>query len=165
MRMETIIGLYGKGNEIISWRSFCVGSCFVLSDNYHYMCYRHWSMLHQIYTSRIDNDNIHQGTKIVSSDDNIHSSLCVTGKRWKTSLYTFDAIIAMVFWSISWAIVCSLPHRQCSKWIPKSLMVWSHLHCERCRTIRCGIPRRIRNVVKKWAKDKHNEGVLGWTKN
>jgi hypothetical protein len=31
MRIETIVGLYGKGNEIISWRSLCVGSCFVLS--------------------------------------------------------------------------------------------------------------------------------------
>jgi hypothetical protein len=38
MRMETTVGLYGKGNEIISWCSFCVRSCFVLNGNYHYMC-------------------------------------------------------------------------------------------------------------------------------
>jgi hypothetical protein len=30
MRMETIIGLYGKGNEIISWHLLCTGSCFAL---------------------------------------------------------------------------------------------------------------------------------------
>jgi hypothetical protein len=33
-RMETIVGLYGKGNEIISWHLFCLRSCLVLSDNY-----------------------------------------------------------------------------------------------------------------------------------
>jgi hypothetical protein len=31
--------------------------------------------------SRIGNDNIHQGLKIVSSDDNIHSSMCVAGEK------------------------------------------------------------------------------------
>jgi hypothetical protein len=34
MKMETIVGLYGKGNEIISWRLLYVGLCLVLSDNY-----------------------------------------------------------------------------------------------------------------------------------
>ncbi len=151
------------------WNHFlafvCVGSRLVLNDNYHCMCYCHQSMLHQIYTSRIGNDNICQGTKIVSSDDNIHSSLCVAGKRWKPSLYTSDVIVAIVFWNVLWATMCSLLHEQCNKWIPKSLMVWSHLHREKHRTIVCGIPRWIRNVVKKWAEDKQNEGVLWWTKN
>jgi hypothetical protein len=45
-------------------------------------------MLHQIYMSRIDNDNVRQGTKTVSNDDNIHSSLCVVGENVRNlSLY------------------------------------------------------------------------------
>jgi hypothetical protein len=51
MRMETTIGHYGKGNEIMSWRTLCVGSCFVLSDNYCCMCCCHQSMLSPICTS------------------------------------------------------------------------------------------------------------------
>jgi hypothetical protein len=57
MKMETIIGLYGKGNEIISLCLLCVGSC-LMSGNCHYMHCRRQSTLHQIYMSRIDNDNV-----------------------------------------------------------------------------------------------------------
>jgi hypothetical protein len=75
------------------------------------------------------------------------------GKRWETSFYTwaplFDALAAKVSWSVSWAIVRSLLHGQRSKWIPKSSMVWSHWHHERCVTI--GILKRIWNAIKKWA--------------
>jgi hypothetical protein len=35
------------------------------------------------------------------------------------------------------------------------------LHRERCRILRCGISRQIWNAIRKWAKDKQNEGVLG----
>ncbi len=38
---------------------------------------------------------------------------------------------------------------------------WWYDHIERCVTIRCGILKRIRNIVKKWVEDKRNEGVLG----
>jgi hypothetical protein len=48
-RMETTVGFYGKGNEIISWCSLYVGSCLILSGNCCYMCCRHQNMLHQIY--------------------------------------------------------------------------------------------------------------------
>jgi hypothetical protein len=38
--------------------------------------------------SRISNDNVRQGSKIVSGDDNIHSSSCVAGENVKNlSLY------------------------------------------------------------------------------
>jgi hypothetical protein len=83
MRMETIVGLYRKGNEIISWSSLCVGSWFVLNNNCRCMRCRHRSMLHQIWTSWIGNDNVYQGLKIVSNDDNIHSSSCVARKKVK----------------------------------------------------------------------------------
>jgi hypothetical protein len=88
VKMETIVSLYGKGSEIISLRLLYVGSCFVLSGNYRCMCYHHQNTLYQIYTSWIHNDNVCQGTKIVSSDDNIHSFSCVAGKKVKNlSLY------------------------------------------------------------------------------
>jgi hypothetical protein len=63
---------YDKRNEIIFWCSLYVGSCFVLNDNYCCMCCHCQSMLHQIYTSRIDNDNVYQGSKSIFGDDNIH---------------------------------------------------------------------------------------------
>jgi len=45
-------------------------------------------MLHQICTNQISNDNIHQGPKIVSSDDNIHSSLFMAKEKMgNLSLY------------------------------------------------------------------------------
>jgi hypothetical protein len=79
--MERIIDLYRKGNAIISWRSFYVGSCFVLSDNYYYMCCRHQNTMHQICMSWIHNDHVHQGSKTISGDDNIHSFLCMAGEK------------------------------------------------------------------------------------
>jgi hypothetical protein len=38
-------------------------------------------MLHQIYMNQISNDNIHQGSKIVSSDEIIHSSPCMAAEK------------------------------------------------------------------------------------
>jgi hypothetical protein len=58
MKIETTIGLYGKGNEIIYWHSLCVGSCLILSSNYCCMCCHCQNMLHQICTSWIGNDNV-----------------------------------------------------------------------------------------------------------
>jgi len=80
MRMEIIVGFYNKGNEII-WHSFYVGLCLVLNGNYHCMCYHCRRMLHQICMNQISNDNVRQGSKIVSGDDNIHLSLCVVGEK------------------------------------------------------------------------------------
>jgi len=76
-KMETTVGLYDKENEIIFQFLFYVGSCLVLSDKCHCMCYHRQNMLHQIWTSRISNDNVRPSLKIV----NIHSSSCVAGKK------------------------------------------------------------------------------------
>jgi len=70
--METIASLSGKKNEIISWCSLYVGSCFVLSGNYGCMHYHCWSTLYQICMNRIGNGNVYQGTKIIFGDNNIH---------------------------------------------------------------------------------------------
>jgi len=48
VRMETIVGLYGKGNEIIVWNSLYVGLNLVLNDNYYCMCCHCQNTLHQI---------------------------------------------------------------------------------------------------------------------
>jgi hypothetical protein len=134
--MEITIGLYGKGNEIIFWSSFCVGLCLVVSNNSRYMWHYCQSMMHQIWRSQINNDNVHYGSKIIFGDDNIHSFSSVAKENVKFFFYLwvplFDVIATMVFWSVSWVVVCSFPHRQCNKWIPNSSMVWPHLHRENC---------------------------------
>jgi hypothetical protein len=68
-------------NEIISWRSLCVGLCLVLSGNYSCMHSCRQNMLHQIWTSLINNDNVRQGSKIIYDDDNIHSSSYVAREK------------------------------------------------------------------------------------
>jgi hypothetical protein len=91
------------------------------------------------------------------------------GKRWETSLCTWtpfsNAIVAMVFRSVSWATMCWLLHEQCSKWIPKSSIIWPHWHNKRCGIIGCGIPKQIWSVVSKWVEDKRNGRVLGRVNN
>jgi hypothetical protein len=157
-------GLYGKGNEIISWCSFCVGSCLIFSGNYCCMQCCHWNTLHQICMSRINNDNVHQGLKVIFDDDNVHLSSCMPGKRWETFFYMWtpfsNMIVIMISQCISWAAMHSLLHEQRNKWIPKSSMAWPHWHHERCATVRCGIPRHICSVVRKWVENEPNEGAL-----
>jgi hypothetical protein len=80
-RMETTVGLYGKENEVISRCLLYVGLCLVLSGNYRCMCYCCQNMLHQIWTSRINNNNVRPSSKTISGNDNIHSSLCVAGEK------------------------------------------------------------------------------------
>ncbi len=99
----------------------------------------------------------------------IFTHLCVWWrKRWKTSLCTwtpfFDTIVVTISRNVLWFAVCSFLHKQCSKWISKSSMVWSHWHHEKCTT-GCDILRWIRSVVRRWVKDKWNEKVLGWANN
>jgi hypothetical protein len=44
-------------------------------------------------------------------------------------------------------------------------MVWPHWHHERWATIGCSKLKWVRSVIKKWANDKRNVGVVGWTNN
>ncbi len=41
MRLETMVGFYGKGNEIISYCLFCIGLCLFLNDICYCMHCRH----------------------------------------------------------------------------------------------------------------------------
>jgi hypothetical protein len=142
---------------------------FVLSGNCCCMHYCHQTS----YTKFVWAELIMtMSSKVWKSSLVITISICFQvwrGKRWVISFYMwvplFDTIFTMIFWSISWVVVCSLLHKQCNKWISKSSIVWPHWHCERCSTMRCGIWRWIWNVVKKWVEYKWNEGVLGRVNN
>ncbi len=87
------------------------------------------------------------------------------GNRWETSFWTcvplFKAIVATLSQSVLWVVVCSLPQGHWNKWVPRSSMIWSHLHHERWAIERCGKPRQICNVVRKWAKDIWKKSVVG----
>jgi len=162
-RIHITICLYGKGNEIISQRLFYLGSCLVLNDNCHCMrcC---WNTLHLIWVNRI-NMTIFANVRKLFLVMTISIHLRVWWqKKWKTSLCTwtslFDVIIATISWNVSWVIVRLVPHTQRKKWIPKSSMVRSHWHHEKCTIIGCVILRQIQSLVRKWTKDKQNKGVM-----
>ncbi len=90
-------------------------------------------------------------------------------KRWETSLCMcapfFEVIVVIVSWRILWDAMCSSLHRHQSKWIPKPSMVSPLWQCERCAIIGCGKSRWVCNVVRKWAEDKWNVGVVRWINN
>jgi len=88
--------------------------------------------------------------------------LCVwQRKRWKTFIYTWDPLfnaIVVMYLKVYHGLQCTHsrmgnranghPNHQC----------YDHIGiCERCTTIRCGIPRWIHSVVRKWAEDKQNK--------
>jgi hypothetical protein len=79
-----------------------VESCLVLSGNYCCCCMCCcWNTLHEVYTSQIVNNNVHKSSKTIFDNDNIHWSLCMTRKKWKTSLYMwapfYNGIIPTIF--------------------------------------------------------------------
>jgi hypothetical protein len=45
------------------------------------MCYHHQCLLHHIYMNPVNNDDIHQGLKVVFNDKDIHLSLGVTREK------------------------------------------------------------------------------------
>jgi hypothetical protein len=80
-RMKTFIRLNSKGNEIIIWCLFNIWSCLLLNNHHYCMCCCCWCSLHHICVSRINNHDVHQGPKVVSSDKYIHSSLGVMREK------------------------------------------------------------------------------------
>ncbi len=168
MRMKTPIRFNNKGNEIITWCLFDVRSCILLCNHCHYTCCC-WCLLHHIYASRVNDDNVHQSMEIVFNNKNIHLLLGVVkekvGNLPLNMCFAFQNNNTKISRNVLWVIVCSFPQGHWSKLILKLSMVWSHWHCERCTIIRCGKPRWIHNVVRKWADDKRNVGVVGWINN
>jgi hypothetical protein len=72
MKMKTLIHFDSKGNEVIAWCSFGIGSCLFLSNHNRCMCCHHRCSMHHICASWISNNNVHQSLEAISSDKNIH---------------------------------------------------------------------------------------------
>jgi hypothetical protein len=116
MRMKTTISLYGHGNEVVSWCTFCIWSwmfflkwivitCVVL-DN---ACYSIYGWVGLVMTTFVK----------VRKPSLVIRILIIYwvwwGKRWETSLYTCAPLskimVVMVSQRVSWAIMCSLSHK------------------------------------------------------
>jgi hypothetical protein len=130
-RIKTLICLNNKGNEIIAWCSLSVRSCLPLSSHHRCMCYHCQCSLYNIYVSRINNDNVHQNTKVISSNKNIHSSSNVLREK----VGDLSLNMCSVFQSNSCnniptcvyeLLYVSLPMGYINKWVSKLSMVWPH---------------------------------------
>jgi hypothetical protein len=129
-RMKTFIRLNSKGNEIIIWCLSNIWSCLLLNNHHCCMCCCCWCPLHHICVSWINNHDVHQGPKVVSSDKYIHSSLGVMREKVRNLLLNmysiFKKIVVTISQNVSWAAIRSLLYEHRSKWIPKSSMIWPH---------------------------------------
>jgi hypothetical protein len=75
--------------------------------NGHHCCmyYPHQCLLHHIYASWVNNDDIHQGPKIVYGDNDIQLTSSVASEKvrdsfWPGVLFS-KAIVAIIFWIVS----------------------------------------------------------------
>jgi hypothetical protein len=80
-KMKTPIYINSKGNEVITWCSFNVWSCLLLSSHCHYMWCCCQCSLQYIYANQVNNDDIHQGSEAISNNKDIHSSLGTTREK------------------------------------------------------------------------------------
>jgi len=88
LKIKTPIHLNNKGNEVIAWCLFGVGSCLFLNRNCHCMCCHHQCLLHHICANQVINDNVHQSTNpSLVIRISIHRQMW-WGKRWDTSFWT-----------------------------------------------------------------------------
>jgi len=78
---------------------------------------------------------------------------------WKLASRT---MMAKVFWTASWVLVCSLPWAQCKMWIPIRSMGWVCTHQGRPTIEGCGSPSYIWSVMEKIREDKWRVGKIGW---
>jgi hypothetical protein len=134
--MKTHIHPNSKGNEVIAWCLFSVWSCLLLSSHCHCTCYCHQCLLHHICVNRVNNDDIHQGPKAISSDKNIHLLSSVAREKvWDILLNMsstlqingYDNILKCI---MGWCtFIPAFGHQ--SEWILKLSMAWPHWHYER----------------------------------
>jgi hypothetical protein len=80
-RMETSICFDKKGNGVIAYYLFSIRLCPLLNSHRHYMCCCYRCSLRHICVSQVNNDNVHQSPKVVSSDNDIHLSSNVTKEK------------------------------------------------------------------------------------
>jgi hypothetical protein len=82
--MKTLICLHSKGNEVITLCLFNLYDrvfFFFLRSHHCCMCYRCWCSLQHSCISRVRNDNVHQGLKVVFNGKDIHLSLNVMREK------------------------------------------------------------------------------------
>jgi len=108
-KMKTPICFNTKGNEVITWCLLSIWSCLLLSNHHCCMCCCHWCSLQNIYASWVSYDDIHQGSKVIFSDKDIHSSLGVAREKvgdfhWICVPFS-KTIVATVSRNVSW-VVC-----------------------------------------------------------
>jgi hypothetical protein len=119
--METIVGLYCKGNDIIFWCSLCVrlclswvatvATCVVIVET---CC----TKFVQVELTMIMSTKVWKSFLMMAISIHLH---VWRGEKWENFLCMwislFNMIIATVFQSVSWVAMRSLLHKQCSKWI------------------------------------------------
>ncbi len=93
-------------------------------------------MLHHICANWVNNDDVHQGLKVISTDKNIHSSSGMAKEKvgdillnmYSTlQINSHDSYLKCI---VGWFTFIPTPRHQ-SEWILKSSTTWPHWHCER----------------------------------
>jgi hypothetical protein len=64
--------------------------------------------LHHIYVNWVNNDNVHQSIKVVSSNKIIHSLSSMARERWKTFFYICVPLSKIIVVTISWSVLWGL---------------------------------------------------------
>jgi hypothetical protein len=144
-KMKTFICLNSKGNEIITWGLFNVWLCFFLNNHHCYMCYRCQCSLHHICVSQVSNDDVHQSSKVVFDDKNIHLLSSVVREKVENlppnMCSTFQnnncnnilkCIMGCFTFTLTW---------HWSKWVLRLSIVCPHWHNERWAIIGHGKPK------------------------
>jgi len=126
--------------------------------------------LHHICVNWVNNDNVHQSIKVVSSNKIIHSLSSMAREKVEDLLLHMCSTFQNnscnnILKCVVGVNVRSFLQRHWNKWVPKLLMVWPHWHHKRWATIGCGKTRWVRNVIRKWVGDKWNVGVVGQANN
>jgi hypothetical protein len=73
--------------------SLIIWSCFLLNNHHHCMCCRHRCLLNHICANYVNNDNVHQSSKVVSGDKDVHSSLGMVKEKIKDLLLNICSIL------------------------------------------------------------------------
>jgi len=161
--MKTPICLNSKGNEVIAWCSFNIWPCILLSNHHHCMCCCCQCSLHHICTSQINNDEIHQHAQVIFGDKDIHLLLNVA--REKVGDLPLDMCSTLQNNSYDNISKCIMGYYMFIPTRAPNQMVWPHWHHERWEIGRCKKPKQVHSVVRKWARDKWNIGLVGQVNN
>jgi hypothetical protein len=162
-RMKTPIPFNSKGNEIIDWCSFIIGSCFLLSNHHRYMWCRCWYLLHHICANWVSNNNVHQNLKTIYGDKDIHSLSNLTREKVVDLLLNVSSTFQSNNCNIILKCVCGFPYIHFQRGTKANEYLYCHWydHIDTMwTTIGCGKPKWVCNSVRKWVDNKRNVGVV-----